>query len=51
MLAYKIFSQGNGSPGSQVTDLRLTPEIAAQVFTGQLTNWQTDAAVYGAESA
>ena len=45
VLAYKIFSQGNGSPGSQVTDLRLTPEIAARVFTGQLTNWQTDAAV------
>ena len=41
VLAYKIFSQGNGAPGAQVTDLRLTPQLAAQIFTGQLTNWQT----------
>lgn len=41
VLAYKIFSQGNGAPGGQVTDLRLTPALIAQIFTGQLTNWQT----------
>jgi ABC-type phosphate transport system substrate-binding protein len=42
VLAYKIFDQdrAEGAPGAQVTDLKLTPQLVAQIFTGQLTNWQ-----------
>ena len=39
VLAYKMFDQdpAHGSPGAQVTDLKLTPQLVAQIFTGQLT--------------
>lgn len=47
VLAYKIFNQDplHGAPGSQVTDLRLTPQLAAKIFTGQITNWHVDAEI------
>jgi phosphate transport system substrate-binding protein len=45
VLAYKVFDQNpaQAAPGSQVTDLKLTPELVAQIFTGQITNWHIDA--------
>ncbi|MGN6377648.1 MAG: PstS family phosphate ABC transporter substrate-binding protein [Gaiellales bacterium] len=47
VLAYKIFdqNQAQAAPGAQVTNLKLTPALVAQIFTGQLTNWQTDPTV------
>ena len=42
MLAYKIFDQdqAQAEPGPQVTNLKLTPALVAQIFTGQISNWQ-----------
>ena len=44
VLAYKVFDQdaAHAEPGAQVTDLKLTPALAARIFTGQLTNWHVD---------
>lgn len=45
VLAYKVFDQdpARAEPGAQVTNLKLTPQLVAQIFTGQLTNWHLDA--------
>ncbi|MFI5049808.1 MAG: substrate-binding domain-containing protein, partial [Gaiellales bacterium] len=47
VLAYKVFDQdaAHAEPGAQVTDLKLTPELAARIFTGQLTNWHVDSEI------
>ncbi|HEY0388100.1 MAG TPA: substrate-binding domain-containing protein [Gaiellales bacterium] len=44
VVAYKIFDQDpeHAAPGSQVTNLKLTPELVAKIFTGQISNWHTD---------
>jgi phosphate transport system substrate-binding protein len=39
VLAYKIFVRDQGSVGRQVTDLKLTPDLVARIFTGQISNW------------
>jgi len=39
VLAYKIFVRNEGSVGRQVTDLKLTPDAVARIFTGQIINW------------
>jgi len=47
VLAYKIFDQNVAfsEPGAQVTNLKLTPQLVAQIFTGQITNWQSSSAI------
>ena len=47
VVAYKIFNQDpeHGSPGSQVSNLRLTPQLVAKIFTGQISNWHADAEI------
>ena len=42
VLAYKIFQTPGGNLGPQVTDLKLTPKLVAQIFTGQILNWRTN---------
>jgi len=44
VLAYKIFDQNAAAsePGAQVTDLKLTPQLVAQIFTGQIQNWHSN---------
>lgn len=44
VLAYKVFDldQAASEPGAQVTNLKLTPELIAKIFTGQITDWNTD---------
>jgi ABC-type phosphate transport system substrate-binding protein len=44
VLAYKVFNQdpAHSEPGAQVSDLKLTPQLVAKIFTGQITNWQSD---------
>ena len=43
VLAYKIFNQDATAlrAGAQVTDLKLTPQLVTQIFTGQLLNWHS----------
>lgn len=45
VLAYKIFDQNAAAsePGAEVTDLKLTPQLVAEIFTGQIQNWHADA--------
>jgi len=47
VLAYKVFDFDavHVERGPQVTDLKLTPALVAQIFTGQLVNWQQSAAM------
>jgi ABC-type phosphate transport system substrate-binding protein len=47
VLAYKVFDQdpAQAEPGSQVTNLKLTPSLVAQIFTGQISNWQVNAQI------
>ncbi len=47
MLAYKIFDQdpAQAEPGAQVTNLKLTPQLVAQIFTGSIPNWEVNAQI------
>ena len=47
VLAYKVFDYDSkdAQRGPQVTDLKLTPALVAQIFTGQLVNWQKSSAL------
>ncbi|MDX6523666.1 MAG: phosphate transport system substrate-binding protein [Gaiellales bacterium] len=49
VLAYKVFNQdpAHSEPGAQVSDLKLTPQLVAKIFTGQITNWQSDPEING----
>ena len=42
VLAYKIFTHPDGNVGQQITDLKLTPQAVAKIFTGQISNWNID---------
>jgi ABC-type phosphate transport system substrate-binding protein len=44
VLAYKIFDQdpAHAAPGAQIDNLKLTPQLVAQIFTGQISNWHVD---------
>ena len=42
VLAYKIYTHPGGNVGQQITDLKLSPEAVAKIFTGQITNWNID---------
>jgi phosphate transport system substrate-binding protein len=44
VLAYQIYQQDpkSFSAGAQITDLKLTPDLVAKVFTGQIINWHQD---------
>jgi ABC-type phosphate transport system substrate-binding protein len=47
VLAYKVFDQdpAQAEPGSQITNLKLTPSLVAQIFTGSIPNWEVDAQI------
>ncbi len=47
VLAYKIFDQdpAQAEPGSQITNLKLTPSLVAQIFTGSIPNWEVNAQI------
>ena len=47
VLAYKVFDYDavDAQRGPQVTNLKLTPGLVAQIFTGQLANWQKSSAL------
>jgi phosphate transport system substrate-binding protein len=44
VVAYKIFNQdpAHSAPGAQISNLKLTPQLVAKIFTGQISNWHTD---------
>jgi ABC-type phosphate transport system substrate-binding protein len=42
VLAYKIFVKNDGQLGRQVTNLKLTPDAVARIFTGQIINWSVN---------
>ena len=44
VLAYRMYERGQaGDQGPQITDLRLTPQDVAKIFTGKVRNWGQDA--------
>ena len=43
VFGYRLFQVKGLEVGQQVTNLKLTPEILAKIFTGQITNWNDPA--------
>src|SRR5205085_5689699 len=42
VLAYKIYAHDGFGNTSQITDLKLTPDLVAKIYSGQVDNWNLD---------